>query len=67
MPKLKTNRAAAKRFRITAKGRVKRSRAFLRHILTSKSPKQKRRLGTGALVSKADERNIKRLLPNGRP
>ena len=67
MPKLKTNRAAAKRFKLTAKGRVKRSRAYLRHILTSKSRKQKRRLGTGALVSKADERNIKRLLPNGRP
>ena len=67
MPKLKTNRAAAKRFKLTATGRVKRSRAYLRHILTSKSRKQKRRLGTGTLVSKSDERNIKRLLPNGRP
>lgn len=67
MPKLKTNRAAAKRFRLTASGRVKRSRAYLRHILTSKSHKQKRRLGTSALVSPSDERNIKRLLPNGRP
>lgn len=68
MPKLKTNRAAAKRFKLTASGRVKRSRAYLRHQLTlSKTHKQKRRLGTSALVSPSDERNIKRLLPNGRP
>jgi large subunit ribosomal protein L35 len=63
MPKLKTNRAAAKRFKKTASGRVKRRRAFTRHILTNKTRKQKRRLGTSALVHKADERGIKRLLP----
>ncbi len=67
MPKLKTNRAAAKRFKITAKGKVKRRRGYLRHQLTCKTRKQKRRLGTGTLVSAADEYNIKRLLPNGRP
>lgn len=67
MPKQKTNRAAAKRFKLTAKGKVKRRRGYLRHILTNKTRKQKRRLGTGALVDPADERNIKRLLPYGRP
>jgi large subunit ribosomal protein L35 len=67
MPKLKTNRAAAKRFKITAKGKVKRRRGYLRHILTSKTRKQKRRLGGATLVAKCDEYNIKRLLPNGRP
>lgn len=67
MPKMKTNRAAAKRFKLTGTGKVKRSRAYARHILTSKSRKQKRRLGSGTLVAKVDEYNIKRLLPNGRP
>jgi large subunit ribosomal protein L35 len=66
MPKMKTNRAAAKRFKLTASGKVKRSKAFTRHILTSKTRKQKRHLGTGTLVSKADQKNIKRLIPYGR-
>jgi large subunit ribosomal protein L35 len=63
MPKLKTNRAAAKRFKITAKGKVKRRRAFLRHINSHKTRKQKRRLGKPAVVDKANEKAIKRLLP----
>jgi large subunit ribosomal protein L35 len=63
MPKLKTNRAAAKRFKMTAKGKVKRRRAFLRHINSHKTRKQKRRLGKPALVDKANEKAIKRLLP----
>jgi len=63
MPKLKTSRAAAKRFKITAKGKVKRRRAFLRHINSHKTRKQKRRLGKPALVDKANEKAIKRLLP----
>jgi large subunit ribosomal protein L35 len=63
MPKLKTNRAAAKRFKITAKGKVKRRRAFLRHINSHKTRKQKRRLGKPAIVDKANEKAIKRLLP----
>jgi large subunit ribosomal protein L35 len=63
MPKLKTNRAAAKRFKVTAKGKVKRRRAFLRHINSHKTRKQKRRLGKPALVDKANEKAIKRLLP----
>jgi len=63
MPKLKTNRAAAKRFKLTAKGKVKRRRAFLRHINSHKTRKQKRRLGKPALVDKTNEKAIKRLLP----
>ena len=45
MPKMKTKRGAAKRFKFTASGKVKRSRAYLRHILTHKTRKQKRHLG----------------------
>ena len=65
MPKLKTRRGAAKRFTVTAKGKVKRRKGFLRHILTSKTSKQKRHLRRATLVNKADERSIKRLLPYG--
>ena len=65
MPKLKTRHGAAKRFSITAKGKVKRRKGFLRHMLTSKTSKQKRHLRRRTLVSKADEKRIKRLLPNG--
>ena len=63
MPKIKTNRGAAKRFRITAKGRVKRRHGFLRHILVNKTKKQKRRLRRPALVDPSNEKAIKRLLP----
>jgi large subunit ribosomal protein L35 len=65
MPKIKTNRAAAKRFTFTAKGKVKRRRGFLRHINTHMTTKRKRQLRQPALVDKADERNVKRLLPYG--
>ena len=65
MPKLKTRRGAAKRFTITAKGKVKRRKGFLRHILSNKTSKQKRHLRRATLVDKADERSIKRLLPYG--
>ena len=63
MPKIKTNRGAAKRFRKTGSGRVRRNKAFTSHILTKKSPKRKRNLRQGTLVAKADERNISRLIP----
>ena len=63
MPKLKTHSGASKRFKKTASGRVKRSQAFMRHILTSKPRKRKRQLDMGAMVSKADEPRIKRMLP----
>lgn len=62
MPKMKTNRSAAKRFRKTASGRLKRGKQNRRHILTKKSPKRKRQLRRDALVSKSDEKRMKRLL-----
>lgn len=62
MPKMKTRRGAAKRFRSTASGRLKRSKAYRRHILTKKSSKRKRQLRAGGLVSRADEKHIKRQL-----
>lgn len=63
MPKLKTNRAAAKRFGRTGTGKIKRARAYLRHILSTKTRKQKRRLRSSALVDQADVRQTRRLLP----
>ena len=63
MPKIKTNRAAAKRFKMTASGKVKRRHGYLRHILSSKTSKQKRHLRKSAIVDKANEKAIKRLLP----
>jgi large subunit ribosomal protein L35 len=65
MPKMKTNRAAAKRFKFTATGKVKRRRGYLRHINTHMTTKRKRNLRQSTLVDKTDERNIKRLLPYG--
>ena len=62
MPKQKTKRAAMKRFKITGSGKIKRSRANKRHILTKKSTKRKNQLGKSALVSSADfPRTIKLL------
>jgi large subunit ribosomal protein L35 len=63
MPKLKTNRAAAKRFKRTGTGKVKRRRGYLRHILSTKTRKQKRRLRKPALVDSANAKSIRRLLP----
>ncbi|TDJ63804.1 MAG: 50S ribosomal protein L35 [Proteobacteria bacterium] len=63
MPKMKTNRGAAKRFRKTASGGFKRRHSHLRHILTTKSRKRKRHLGDGAMVHAADNALVKRLLP----
>ncbi|MEE9275022.1 MAG: 50S ribosomal protein L35 [bacterium] len=65
MPKLKTNRGAAKRFKITGSGKVKRNQAHHRHILTKKTRKRKRDLRHGALVSGADLPQVRRLLPYG--
>jgi len=66
MPKLKTHKGAAKRFRITATGKVKRGHAYARHILTSKTPKRKRNLDIDVMVSEPDEPLVKRMLPYGR-
>tara|TARA_Y100000031_G_C8095615_1_gene326271 strand:- start:324 stop:521 length:198 start_codon:yes stop_codon:yes gene_type:complete len=62
MPKLKTNRGAAKRFKITASGKVRSSKAYLRHILTSKTTKQKRNLRKAGIISKADSVRVKKML-----
>ena len=62
MPKMKTHRGAAKRFKVTSKGRVKRGHAFHSHILTKKSPKRKRNLRGTTMLAHADEKRVKRLL-----
>ena len=62
MPKLKTHRGAAKRFRLTAKGKVRRGKAYTSHILTKKSPKRKRNLRQQTLVDPSNAPAIKRLL-----
>ncbi len=64
MPKLKTNRGAAKRFRPTAKGGFKRRQSHLRHILTKKSSKRKRQLGTTLQIADADVKAVRKMLPN---
>ena len=63
MPKLKTNRAAAKRFRKTANG-FKRGQSHKRHILTKKSSKRKRQLRSGKMVHATDVKRVAQLLPN---
>lgn len=65
MPKLKSHRGAAKRFKSTASGRFKRSKAFKSHILTKKTTKRKRKLDTPTMVADADLRQLKRMLPYG--
>ena len=65
MPKMKTNRSAAKRFTRTGSGKYKRNKAYHSHILTKKSPKRKRNLRKSTLVSKADFKRVKRLLAGG--
>lgn len=62
MPKMKTNKSAAKRFRITGSGKVRRFKANKSHILTKKTAKRKRHLRSPGLVSGADEGRIKRML-----
>ncbi len=63
MPKLKTNRSAAKRFKKTGKGKIKRYKAYKSHILTKKTTKRKRNLRKGTLVSDADAKRINKLIP----
>ncbi|HZP00740.1 MAG TPA: 50S ribosomal protein L35 [Terriglobia bacterium] len=63
--KLKTHRGAAKRFKLTAGGKVMRRHSHARHILTSKPSKRKRRLGKASEVSAADASAIRRMLPYG--
>ncbi|MEI6207973.1 MAG: 50S ribosomal protein L35 [Desulfuromonadales bacterium] len=63
MPKIKTNRGAAKRFNKSATGRIKRGSAFTSHILTPKTRKRKRNLRGGSMVAAVDQKNISRLIP----
>ena len=62
MPKMKTNRGAAKRLRKTGSGKILRRKAYKSHILTKKSQKRKRHLRKPTLVAKADEKRVRRLL-----
>ncbi len=63
MPKMKTKRAAAKRFKLTGSGKLKRFKAYKRHILTKKSPKTKRNLRHATMMSSANEKTMKKVLP----
>ncbi|MBO6147883.1 MAG: 50S ribosomal protein L35 [Lachnospiraceae bacterium] len=63
MPKIKTNRSAAKRFKVTGTGKLKRNKAYKRHILTKKSPKTKRNLRKATITDPTNEKNMKKILP----
>jgi len=63
VPKLKTNRGAAKRFKKTGTGRVKVKKAFARHILTKKATSRKRGFRSPKYIEKSDEKGVKRLIP----
>lgn len=63
MPKIKTHRGAAKRFSLTGTGRVKRSKAYASHILTTKTKKRKRNLRKSTVLDYTNEKSIKKLLP----
>jgi large subunit ribosomal protein L35 len=66
MPKLKTHRGAAKRFKSTGTGKIKRSKAYKSHILTKKTTKRKRGLDMPGLVSKADQKRVQAMIPYDR-
>ena len=63
MPKLKTKRAAAKRFKVTGTGKLKRNKAYKSHILTKKSQKRKRNLRKSTTVDESNVKNMKKILP----
>lgn len=63
MPKMKTKRGAAKRFKVTGSGRIKRSKAYTSHILTKKSTKRKRNLRKSGLVDSSDMKGMRRIMP----
>ena len=65
MAKIKTHRSAAKRYKLTGTGKVRYKKQGLRHILTKKNAKRKRRLRLPAILSSVEEKRVKRLLPNG--
>lgn len=63
MPKMKTNRSAAKRFKKTASGSLKRNKAYKSHILTKKTTKRKRNLRKAAMTDSTNEKNMKKIMP----
>ena len=63
MPKIKSNRAAMKRFKVTGGGKIKRNRGFKSHLLSSKNKKRKRRLRQPTMVAAVESRNIRKLIP----
>ena len=63
MPKMKTNRSAAKRFKLTGTGKLKRAKAYKRHILTKKTTKTKRNLRKAAMTDATNVKNMKKILP----
>ncbi|WP_418790271.1 50S ribosomal protein L35 [Phosphitispora sp. TUW77] len=63
MPKMKTHRGAAKRFKVTGSGKVKKAKAYKSHILEKKSAKRKRNLRKSDIVSSADTKRLKLLMP----
>ena len=63
MPKIKTNRAAAKRFKATGTGKLKRNKAYKSHILTKKSTKRKRNLRKATMTDSTNVKNMKKILP----
>ena len=63
MPKMKTSRAAAKRFKVTGTGKLKRNKAYKRHILTKKTTKTKRNLRKATMTDETNVKNMKKILP----
>ena len=63
MPKMKTSKAAAKRFKVTGTGKLKRAKAYKSHILTKKTTKRKRNLGKPAITDATNVKNMKKILP----
>ena len=63
MPKIKTKRSAAKRFKVTGSGKIKRNKAYKRHILSSKNKKRKRNLRHATTVAAVEQKNIRKLIP----
>ena len=63
MPKIKTSRAAAKRFKVTGTGKLKRNKAYKSHILTKKSTKRKRNLRHATIADETNVKNMKKILP----
>ncbi|TVR00111.1 MAG: 50S ribosomal protein L35 [Desulfovibrionales bacterium] len=63
MTKMKTRKSAAKRFKLTGSGKIKRRKAFMRHILTKKSPKRKRQLGKDTILAPANVKTVRKMIP----